>query len=412
MSLITWNPNDKGNNVILSNENLTAQVPNYNNSVRATVGKMSGKWYWELQFTELRLANVGISNKSLPAQSSNILTISPNYRGYYSNGGWKFPEQKSYGNSYGVNDVIGIALDLDNFTLSFYKNGINQGVSHTNLEVLEEVFPTIAGDASGNTCTANFGATPFQYEIPEGYLPYDYENADWVNTNKYLLKKDNKILTIESDALVETILQEPLTKLDFEELGFNGLDLLLDKDLSNMELLINPSTEAVMPTINVKVTPGPQLIIPTGDIVLRMLDKIYNFTIYSNKNSAGDIKIIFSVDEGINWQTYNPDTGEFEEIDITKIKEVKEKGIDPDTFNSIGQKWNQAILNNKIRFGYYLEVEDINDIAELDKLEIEMDIHGRWKKARHGQDYHYKYDNEHLYVSFFKDGSYKINYQG
>lgn len=232
-----------------------------------------------------------------------------------------------------------------------------------------------------------------------------------LDTEKYLLKQNNKILTIESDILLETELQEPLTRADFEELGFNNLNLLLDKDLSNTTLLINLSSESVVPVVSIKALPKPQIIIPTGDIVLRMLDKIYNFTLYSSKNNSGDIKIIFSVDEGANWLTYNSDTGDFEEIDITRIKEVKQSGIDPDTFNSIGTKWNEVILTNKIRFAYYLELESINDIAEVDKLEIKMDMHGRWKKAKHGIDYHYKYDNEHLYVSFFADGSYKINYQ-
>lgn len=233
-----------------------------------------------------------------------------------------------------------------------------------------------------------------------------------LNPNNYLLKQDSKILTIESDILVETILQEPLTKADFEELGFNNLNLLLDKDLSNTTLLLNSIAETIVSTVSVTAIPGPQKIIPTGDIILRMLDKIYNFTIYSNKNNSADIKIIFSVDEGANWLTYNLDTDEFEEIDISRIKEVKEKGVDLDTFNSINEKWNEVILNSKIRFAYYLEIESISDIAEVDKLEIKMDMHGRWKKAKHGQDYNYKYDNEHIYVSFFKDGSYKINYQG
>ena len=149
---------------------------------------------------------------------------------------------------------------------------------------------------------------------------------------------------------------------------------------------------------------------PTGDIVLKMLDKIYNFTIYSNKNSGGDIKIIFSVDSGRTWLTYNGE--ETEEVDINKIKEIKEKGLTPDEFNAIGEKWDKIVLNDKIRFAYYLEINSINDIAEVDKLEIEMDMHGRWRKAEHVEDYDYEYDNEHIYVTFYKDGSYKVNYQG
>ncbi|CAK7055306.1 SPRY domain-containing protein [Tissierella sp.] len=424
MSLVTWSSTDNGRNgIVLSNENMTVEIPNDATIIRATKGKISGKWYYETKYynppnSAIMWGCAGVCTKKAPLFSNSAGGRHYDWqycRCYSGPNGYLHPTGIEYGDNFVSGDIVGIALDLDNGILEFFKNGVSQGIAFTDLKIMEgELFPYLGSMRAehGFKATANFGITPFQYEIPEGYLPYDIENAAWFNHNKYLLKKDNKILTIESDALVETILQEPLTKLDFEELGFNGLDFLLDKDLSNMELLINPPAETVVSTINVRAIPMPQLIIPAGDIILKMLDKIYNFTIYSNKNSAGDIRIIFSIDEGANWLTYNLDTGEFEEIDITKIKEVKEKGIYPDIFNSIGTKWNEVILNSKIRFAYYLEIEYINDISEVNKLEIEMDIHGRWKKARHGQDYHYKYDNEHLYVSFFKDGSYKINYQG
>ena len=190
--------------------------------------------------------------------------------------------------------------------------------------------------------------------------------------------------------------------------GFRDLRPLMESD--NPKLLIY--SEAERPVVNVKYKPEPQVVLPTGDIYLKMLDKIHNFTIYSNKNQSGDIKIVFSVDSGNTWLTFNTTTEEFEEVDIEDMEEIKANGITPDTFNAIGEKWNDIVVEGKIRFAYYLEIDGINDIAEIDELEVEMDMHGRWRKAEHINDYDYEYDNEHIYVTFFKDGSYKVNYQG
>ena len=45
----TWNPSDKGTNITLSNGNLTVAKGNAGwESVRATIGVSSGKWYWEV----------------------------------------------------------------------------------------------------------------------------------------------------------------------------------------------------------------------------------------------------------------------------------------------------------------------------------------------------------------------------
>lgn len=187
--------------------------------------------------------------------------------------------------------------------------------------------------------------------------------------------------------------------------GFRDLRPLMESN--NPKILINSE---VGHEIKVTYHPKAQLILPVGDIVLRMLERIHNFTVYTNKNHGGDIKIIFSIDSGRTWLIYNGK--ETEKVDINNLEEIEEKGLTPDEFNAIGEKWNDIIVDDKIRFAYYLEIESINDIAEVDRLETEMDMHGRWRKAEHLEDYDYEYDNEHIYITFYKNGSYKVNYQG
>lgn len=50
----TWNPADKGGGVILLNGNRSVSLsttPTDGGSVRSTIGKSSGKWYWEVTVT-------------------------------------------------------------------------------------------------------------------------------------------------------------------------------------------------------------------------------------------------------------------------------------------------------------------------------------------------------------------------
>lgn len=231
-------------------------------------------------------------------------------------------------------------------------------------------------------------------------------------SNYYLIKSETTIKKIsELGILEDTNLIEPLVKLDFETHGFTDLSLITEQVLStldNSKLLMY--SEKLKPTLNIKAIPKAQLIKPTDDIKFKLLDKINLMTLTSNKTRQGVVKIIFSVDSGVTWKTYNIVTLEFEDIDITNLENVKIYGINADTFNTINSKWNEVVKEGKIRFAYYLEIENEDDVANVDKLEINMDLTGRWKKAKHDTDYDYEYDNEHIYVTFQSDGSYKVNY--
>ena len=287
----------------------------------------------------------------------------------------------------------------------------------------------------------------------ENYTTSAYSIATWFTTedewdrkfekiySNILIRVDNTYYTYQDGEFIEI---EPTVE-NFEEYGVNLMELLVPnregikpimtlkdpeivyytdkenpklqirgyRDLrtlmesNNPKLLISSDVE---PEIRVTYHPEPQLVLPDDDIKLRMLDKIHDFTIYTNKNNGGDVKIVYSTDSGRTWEVYRD--GKAEEVNIANIKEVKEKGLAPDEFNSIGEVWDDIVVDDRIRFAYYLETVTLNDIAEVDKLVVEMDMHGRWRKAEHINDYDYEYDNEHIYVTFYKDGSYKVNYQG
>ena len=91
-----------------------------------TLGVSSGKYYWEVK--DLATQNyefIGIVDQPASAtnfasyQNSNAISYYSRTGGYVLSGG----ASQTYGNTYNTNDIIGVALDLDNNKLYFSKNG-------------------------------------------------------------------------------------------------------------------------------------------------------------------------------------------------------------------------------------------------------------------------------------------------
>jgi hypothetical protein len=129
----TLNPLNQttSNNFVLSNGNTTtltsgdAAARYYGGS--STLGVSSGKWYCEFKPTSQGSQTLsGISyNPSEDARLNNYIGEGSYAYGYYGSNGttWNNNSSSAYGNSYTDNDIIGIAMDLDNSKLYFSKNG-------------------------------------------------------------------------------------------------------------------------------------------------------------------------------------------------------------------------------------------------------------------------------------------------
>jgi hypothetical protein len=153
----------------LSNGNLDCITGTGEGCVMGTIAVSSGKWYWEVVPTAISASRtrIGIVAAS-QATADGPGGLATSY-GYDSNG------QKAnnsspiaYGASYIVNDVIGVALDLDAGTLVFYANNVSQGTAYSSLS---GTFVAAAGDTGGATSshTFNFGQRPFAYTAPSGF---------------------------------------------------------------------------------------------------------------------------------------------------------------------------------------------------------------------------------------------------
>lgn len=273
-SIVTWDP--IGTNATLSNENMTAYVPGYSYTSRATVGRTIGKWYWELYLSNNSFTMVGVVNGTYNLTADSY--SSANCRFYYCGYGSKYPESVAYGGSFSATNItVSVLLDLDNGTLEFLINGVSQGVSHTNLTSFGTVYPAISSGAggSGPTATANFGATAFTYNVPSGYKPYNYDP-----TNKMLIKNGNSILKYDTK-WINTGLAEPLSELDITTHGMNSINSIpatawteLDDSFEILnwtdDSTVNPKIAITAPSIvPLYLLTSPKILFWTDDVAAR-----------------------------------------------------------------------------------------------------------------------------------------------
>ena len=140
----------------------------------ATIYVNSGKWYWETTITSRgTYSQVGLAEEDwLPNSSPGLQS---NAYGYYSFNGNAVRDgtTTAYGASYTTGDVIGITLDYDNGEITYYKNGVSQGVAFTG--VTEKLTPAscLFGTATHNY---NFGQLPFAYAVPTGFKALSTKN--------------------------------------------------------------------------------------------------------------------------------------------------------------------------------------------------------------------------------------------
>ena len=187
----------------------------------SSIGVASGKWYAE--FKQIAFSSSNSKNYSMVGVHADITPMihnDPNgngvqgfsphgyvYWGFNSDGstaGFKMNDDSSsgYGDAWGTNDIIGVALDLDNNAIYVSKNGTFQassdptsGASRTNAmfnltaagSTPDGVYFFTVGDSGSSqtgTWEANFGNPPFsissgnsdangfgnfEYSVPSGY---------------------------------------------------------------------------------------------------------------------------------------------------------------------------------------------------------------------------------------------------
>jgi len=156
--------------ITFSNGNLTttwSSAGGYAAAI-ATIGVSTGKWYWEIVNTSAVNSNIGIL-KDGDSLASYVGQTANGYSWYTTGNKYNNASGTAYASAYAQNDVIGVALDMDGGTLTFYKNGATQGQAFSGLS--GTFFPAVSdGDATNAVVFAsNFGQRPFAYTPPSGF---------------------------------------------------------------------------------------------------------------------------------------------------------------------------------------------------------------------------------------------------
>ena len=163
---------DKFSGNVLSNANL------YTNGlglVRSTFGMTSGKWYWEV-IIQAASSITGLATSA--AAQNQYLGLNAFGWGYYGANGNKYNSgtNSAYGATFTTNDIIGVAFDADVGTLTFYKNGVSQGVAYSGL-TSGPYYAACSDNGSVATAFAyNFGQRPFSYTPPSGFSALNTQN--------------------------------------------------------------------------------------------------------------------------------------------------------------------------------------------------------------------------------------------
>jgi hypothetical protein len=182
---------DSNQTQVLSNGNLhvTGNQASWCHS-RGTFGASSGKWYWEVKLNGSTMGNlnIGVSNAGTNMFGGTVQSLSGN-TSIYGDGQYNINGSitGSQSPTFSSGDICGVALNMDNNTVSFYKNGtiLSWGTDLAISGGTDDVWlPASAVYNTSESLDFNFGSPPFtissgnsdangygnfEYAVPSGY---------------------------------------------------------------------------------------------------------------------------------------------------------------------------------------------------------------------------------------------------
>ena len=185
----TLNPLDSGT-VTFAEGNCEITCANdQDDGARGSIGVQNGKWYFEFKLISHAGGNppqaLGVAQSN--ASVTNWISGN-NYAVYEIDSGKKRinGSQSTYGATATDDDIVGVALNMDDNEVTFYKNGSSQGTITSATSSGEFYFPYIIDGSTvrGHTTQVNFGNPPFaissgnadangygnfEYAVPSGF---------------------------------------------------------------------------------------------------------------------------------------------------------------------------------------------------------------------------------------------------
>lgn len=149
--------------------------------LRSTLAVSSGKWYWEVTPTDVGAGPnlfIGIQDANYSPNSSTTDNVTSGFAYKYDGNKVTGATSTAYGSSWTNNDVIGVALDMDAGTITFYKNNTSQGTAFSSLSgtYLPLIMHNVGGTSRTTAGNVNFGQRPFTYTPPTGFKALNTQN--------------------------------------------------------------------------------------------------------------------------------------------------------------------------------------------------------------------------------------------
>ena len=177
----TMNPlnvQSTGYTITNGNNSITGNSGNAWRSLYGTLGASTGKFYWEQKINGNADTShiIGISDidKMKNSNDNDFENVSTDAYGYRPDGAKisKNTLSAGYGNTYTNNDIIGVAVDLDNSKIYFSKNGVwqNSGDPTSGATGTGSAYTITSGVTYTATTSTNAGGNTFSYNFGNGYF--------------------------------------------------------------------------------------------------------------------------------------------------------------------------------------------------------------------------------------------------
>ena len=237
LDTITFDPYNKSTKIFLSLGNshalLSASNKKQYHSVLATLGRRTGKWYWEVKsydYIGLQKGRVGVGLESSYLYDF-VGGVDDKSIGYEMTSGdfYKGGVVVKTGATTNRGEIVGIALDLDNGKIWWSSNGVwlldgdpALGLNPVFDDIGNTLFPMVSLYSSGHfTAEAAiiFGPDKLTYEIPNGFEFYS-------TSTLWKIKDFNQ----STNELLSYTYSDPIDSSYYIETTYSGAHFLICED--------------------------------------------------------------------------------------------------------------------------------------------------------------------------------------
>jgi hypothetical protein len=129
----------------------------------------AGIYYFEVKIiSKGRDGYISIGFQAASVPLSRLPGWEPLSWGYHGDDGYSFAGSgtgKQYGPTFTTGDVVGCIINFINSTATYTKNGMILGPAFQNIATNIPLYPAIGLRTPGEICEANFGQSPFRFDI-------------------------------------------------------------------------------------------------------------------------------------------------------------------------------------------------------------------------------------------------------